>query len=436
MSMQGLRLSIFFVGTLGFAAGCRGVPPLPESTNTRPHTKRNPGDPYDADSDGGWLQKRLTGHDPSGSDPLGQQQGVPANVVPASAAEPADAPPAAPPAASNEEEDSGFELSDLAPKKVYERVRDAAGYGPNEGVARELIKEGHELFQQEEYAEASDRFKSAAGRWPDSTLEEDALFLLGESYFFSDQYPKAQDSYEELLEKHANSRYLDTVTKRLFWIGRYWEKLHRANPHWPVTPNLTDKTRPRFDTFGRAINAYLSVSQKDPRGEWADDAIMATATAYFDKGRWVEAAFHYNMLRRDYPNSEHQAEAHRRALASKLRIYQGEKYDCTPLDEADDIASQMQVQFRGEPGQGKKGVAAVREQIVEEKAKRDWTMAQFYEKKSQYGAARFYYHGLIKEYPLSQHARQARVRLEQIRDKPDNPPQRLKWLTDRFARDR
>ena len=39
---------------------------------------------------------------------------------------------------------------------------------------------------------------------------------------------------------------------------------------------------------------------------------------------------------------------------------------------------------------------------------------------------------MIKDYPLTQYARQARARLEEIRNEPDNPPNRFKRLTDPF----
>ena len=52
---------------------------------------------------------------------------------------------------------------------------------------------------------------SPRGAGPIPTLEENALFLEGECYFFDDQYGKAEDAYDMLLKKHGNTRYLDTV---------------------------------------------------------------------------------------------------------------------------------------------------------------------------------------------------------------------------------
>jgi len=430
MSTEGLRLLILFAGILG-AGGCAGVPPAPHAAARPPEADSTSGDPYDGDDSDGWLFNRLTGQTASDERP-----DAASGVVPASVTEPVapsvPTPPVTVPVAGPSDENSGFQWSDLAPENVYKDLKEAAGYGPSEEISRALLEEGKRLQQQKQYAAAAGRFQSAAKRWPDSILEEDALFLLGESYFFDDRYPKAQDAYENLLKKYSNSRYLDTVGKRLFAIGQYWEKLHKADPHWPMTPNVTNKERPTFDTFGNALKAYETIRLNDPTGPLADDSIMATANAYFNKGRFEDAAFHYDILRKEYPKSEHQAKAHLLGMQAKLQVYQGARYDRTPLNEADEIADQALSQFSSELGTERQRLAATRDRIAEQQAERDWTMAQYYENRKAFGAARYYYQGLIKDYPLTQYARQAQARLEQIRDKPDNPPNRFQWLTDIF----
>lgn len=392
---SGWSRMILVAGVLWSAAGCAGVPPAPVTANTRP-----PGDP--------------------------------SGVVPASASEPLAAPPASG-GADGSDDDSGFEWSDLAPENLYKGAKKAMGLGPNEPLARSMLQEGRTLLEQKKYPEAAEKFKSAAGRWPDSVLEEDALFLQGESYFFSDRYPKAQDTYDNLLNKYDNSRHLDTTMKRLFSIGRYWEQLHGAHPHWPVTPNLTDKERPWFDTFGNALKAYETVRLKDPTGPLADDSIMATANAYFGKGRYEDAAYYYDLLRKEYPRSEHQLQAHLLGLQSKLRVYQGKLYDGTPLTEADEIAEQALIQFSHQLGEEQIRLAQTRDNIVEQKAQRDWAVAQYYDRKKQYAGARVNYQYIIDNYPLTETAHKARARMDQIRNEPDRPPNRFKLLTDLFS---
>jgi hypothetical protein len=158
-----------------------------------------------------------------------------------------------------EDEDSGLwdvsKLTDLTPGKVYDNLRDKTPWRRNEIKARDLFHEGETLFREAKYPEAADKFKSAAFYWPDSPMEEDALFMLGECQFFSDQYPKANDTYAGLLKKYVNSRHIDKIVNRQFAIAKYWQDLQRAKPKAFLSPNVNDRTRPFFDTSGTKPSA-------------------------------------------------------------------------------------------------------------------------------------------------------------------------------------
>jgi outer membrane protein assembly factor BamD (BamD/ComL family) len=426
-----LRIIVALACLGAIAGGCHGVPPVPEHVRNSPSYQQG-------DSDDGWLLDRLLRRKSAAA-----EQAAPSGVRQASAEEPVYPPQgSARPVPENienalEEEKAkkrGFELSDLAPKHLYNEAKAWAGYGPDEKVARQLFDEGQDLYREKKYAEAADKFKSAASRWPNSPLEEDAMFYRAESLFFADRYVDANDAFVALMKKYENSRYLDRAVRRQFNIARYWEQLEEASPLWPIVPNLTDSTRPRFDTWNHALKAYESVQLNDPTGPLADDAVMATGNAYFLEGRYEEAANQYDLLRKQYPRSEHQYDAHRLGMKAKLLLYQGPFYDGTALDEAGRIADQTLRQFGNELGKDRDRLIQEKNDIVEQQARRDWAMGQYYDKKHYYGAARFYYKGLVENtrYARTHFAQMARDRLEQIKDRPDKPPNHFKWLTDLF----
>lgn len=445
--------AVILSGLLAAGLGCRSVPPIPEEVRARGYTATVPEE--------GWLYRKLTGqevHGASSQARAASEATTASGVTTAAAEQPVTPKPlqdgvpgatgeapagkvlleAVPPSGKGyvvdeiEKEEDGFELSDLAPKKVYQKLKALAGYGPNEGVARALYQEGQELFNQKQYAEAAAKFKSAADRWPDSPLEEDALFMLGESYFFADRYPRANDAYSRLLKKYEYTRHLDTTVTRLFAIGRYWEQLSATLPAWQWV-NLTDSGRPWFDTFGYGIKAYESVRLHDPTGPLADDAVMATANAYFVRGRFEEAAYQYDLIRKDYPKSEHQVKAHLLGMKSKMQVYQGPLYEGSPLKDASEIAQQTLTLFGKELGEERQKIVEAKNQMTEELARRDLTVGQYYDRKGYYGAARYYYQAVLEEYPHTVAARMAETRLQQIRDLPAEPPERFKWLTDMLS---
>jgi TolA-binding protein len=437
MPAYGWRVAVFTVVFLGLAQGCRAVPPIPESVRARGYKNEV--------SEDGWLFRDLTGKERP-ADGVSSSTAS-SGVTQASAEEPA-APSAestkplieavAPPGKGYvvdevEKEEKGFELSDLAPDKVYKRMKSWAGYGPNEGVARALYDEGQDLYKQKKYDEAAKKFASAADRWPDSTLEEDALFMLGESYFFADRYPKANDAYGRLLKKYEYSHHLDTTVTRLFAIGRYWEQMAASDSSFSSPVNMSDKSRPWIDTFGYGIKAYETVRLHDPTGPLADDSIMAAANAYFVRNRFEDAAYHYDLIRKEYPKSEHQIKAHVLGMKSRIKTYQGPMYEGKPLEDAKEISEQSLKQFGKELGDERKFVLDTRNRVTEELAARDLAIAQYYDKKAYYGSARYYYQTVIDEHPQTAVAQMARKRLEEIKDLPAEPTNHFKWLTDTFS---
>jgi len=413
-----------------YAAPGHRAPPYPPAGQPSPYApppQPNPASPYPTTPAAPYPG---TGNTQPGANP----------VIPASATEPV--PPggstrATPPADYRDlrpkaEEDEGFGLSDLSPENIGKTVKKATGRGPDENYARKQLEEGRALFADKKYADAVKPLGEAADRWPNSPLAEDALFLKAECLFFTDQYPEAQDTYGKLLADYKNSRYLDTVTRRLFAIGQYWIDLHRRDPHWPVTPNFADGSRPRFDTFGRALRAFETIRLEDPTGPLADDSMMAIATAYFENERFEDASVFFDLLRTEYPESEHQAKAHTLGLQSKMRSYQGAHYDDTPLSEAEKIAEQALMQFRHQLGDEAAELRRARNRIEHEKAERDWAVAQFYDNKRQYGAARIYYREIIENYPHTRFAEMAEKRMYELQGEPDEPPNRYAWLTEAF----
>jgi outer membrane protein assembly factor BamD (BamD/ComL family) len=332
------------------------------------------------------------------------------------------------------DDDDEWDWSHLAPDYTWKEFKQAVGWGPDHKLAKEAYDRGQVFFKDKNYDEAAKEFYTASWRWPDSSMEEDAMFLMAESYFFADHYGTAQDSYTNLLKAHDNTRYIDTVVARLFAIGTYWEQLDMQTQHWPLTPNLTDKTQPWFDTFGNALACYQAVWMHDPTGPLADAALFRVGNARFRRGEWEEAAESYDLLRKNHPKSKYQKDAHLLELQAKMRIYQGPKYSIVPLNDAQEIADQALKQFPGQLGEDERRVRETRAIIFEQRAEREWIMAEYYDNKADYRAAREYYQVLIEKYPRTSFGERASRRIQEIQNLPDEPPNRFEWLTAPFGK--
>ncbi len=304
--------------------------------------------------------------------------------------------------------------------------------GKNEPVARAKYEEGQRLFREQKYAEARASFEESADAFDNSPLQEDAMFMVAESYFLEDKYPEAFNSYDALLNKYKRSRHLDTAVKRQFHIGKRWEQQHFESPEFFLKPNLTDKKRPFNDTLGRARKAFTNVRLNHPTGPLADDSLMATANSYFVRGKYRDADYYYDTLRNEYPNSEHQYEAHMLGVQAKIRRYQGPDYDGTPLIEAKELVEQTVRQFTRMSPEDRSRLDAMYKQVTTGLAQRDYHMAQYYERKGYYGAARLYHEQVKNEFKQTAFAEKAHERLDAVKDKPNVPPPRFTWLSGLF----
>jgi len=317
-------------------------------------------------------------------------------------------------------------LADVKLTNAVQGIKTQVGMGPDEQIARIAFSEGEQSFREERYHDAVKKFKQASARSPNLQLKQDAMFQLAESYFFAEKYPEANNAYEALVQDHPNSPHLDKVIRRQFDLARYWESHHNYQPHWAVTPNLFNKRRPLFDTLGRAIKNYENIRLNDPTGPLADDAVMATANSYFVRGRYVDADYHYDLLRKEFPRSEHQYEAHLLGLECKLRRYEGSDYDGTPLEEGKKLAKQLKRQFGAELNAEKRQRIREREGRLEHLlASRDIDQAKYHEGKKEYGSAKFYYSLVAKNYPQTEAGNHARERIAALEGEPDVPTEPL-----------
>lgn len=342
-----------------------------------------------------------------------------------------------------------LEASDFAPGKLGATFKRLVGRGPSQQEAESLYQAGHaeytaalQLLEQRAVDQArpqlfgaAEYFSEAAERWPESTLEQNALYYAGEAYFFADYYSKSNHHFELLLKHHPNSRYLDQVQQRRFAIAQYWlDEYNKTRPGWYVV-NITDTSRPRNDLFGHAMKVFDRIRLDDPTGKLADDATLALANAYFAEGKYFKADEYYTDLRKTFPSSEHQFTAHFVGLKAKLLIYEGPDYGGTVLNDADKLVETLRRQFPVEAEKERGFLNRAYAETRYKKAEREYQTAQYFDQKAEYGAAKQYFSVVLKEYGDTPFAETARIRVAELGGLPDVPPQRFEWLVDVFPRE-
>ena len=310
--------------------------------------------------------------------------------------------------------------------------------------ARSEYEQAQQLYQAGDLPAAKKVLKRVLKAYKTALVREDALYLLSEIQFEEQRFAQAQDTIDTLLRDFPATRYIDKSSQRLFAIAHSWlgttevatsgdiqpvsfenraaapqtvgeaDSQRASDPtlNIPILPNFHDRSRPVFDTRGRALQALKSIWLNDPTGPLADDALMLTASDYLRNSDFVEADQYFQMLREEYPQSPHLEHAFVLGSHSKLMSYQGAVYDGTSLDEAQ-VLKQNTLRLYPESKERQR----IREElklIAEAKARRDWELVEFYRRKNRHRSMAVYCLQILENHPNTSYAGLARETLQQL----------------------
>ncbi|MCA9065542.1 MAG: tetratricopeptide repeat protein [Planctomycetaceae bacterium] len=304
--------------------------------------------------------------------------------------------------------------------------------------ARKALTDAKNHLDAKQYNLAERDYKRLAKKYKETALGEEAQFQLAETYYARGYYGKAQDAYDQLFEDYPSTRYVETATRRLFRIARDWLEIaepesrseivtvsHEAgmdassdnseppkgdsrppSVRYRVLPNFFDKSRPLFDTQGNAVKALKSIWLNDPTGPLADDAIMLTATYHQRHRNYPEADRFYQILREEYPDSPYLEKAFVLGSHVKLMSYQGPHYESRNLTGARKLKEQAIQLFPASFERQQLRTDLQKLYLLEAEAQ--WGKVQYYQRKRDPDAIALACLRLIRDYPDTRFAAEAR----------------------------
>ena len=333
-------------------------------------------------------------------------------------------------------------LDDLSPSQLATTLKSRV-VGKNAELARKHYDRGEATYnkgiQQLEsnpdanrhqaiFTEAANEFRLASASWAGSAVEEDALYFEGESYFFADRYVQANRAFEKLVNDYSGTKHMDLAENRRYAIALYWLQLSDKDSML----SINDPKRPKTGLAKEARRVLHQIRMDDPTGQLADDAAMSLAKAFLKANMNYEAADTLEDLRRNYPGSEYQFDAHMLELEAQLAVYQGPAYDDQPLMKADEILKSIVRTF---PQESKGEIAYLEKQaarVTNMLGERDLTMAEYFERRGENLAARYHYQKIKEKFDGSSIADQVEQRIAETQKLPDRPGQHAQWLVNLF----
>ena len=343
--------------------------------------------------------------------------------------------------------DTGDIIGSLQRRLLGKQTR-AQSLGPAAG--RDEYEQAMALYKAKKFKAAEKKAEAIAKKYKNSPVREDALFLVAEAQFAQKRYSWAQDSYDLLVKEFPSTRYQETRNKRLFTIARYWlqdpqyvtadnVKLAAFNPTGsqrrptvkakrktggfditrtvPIFPNFWDRTRPVFDTEGRALQALKSIWQNDPTGSLADDALMLEAGYHLRNGNYLEADRIYDILRDEYSKSPHAENAYVLGAYVKQASYQGPQYDAKVLQETAELKKSTLRLYPKHPDRERMLRDLRRIKIA--KAASDWDYVRFYRRKNRPKSVAVYCREILRNYPDTEYAGRAKRLLKEMGEPVD-----------------
>ncbi len=337
-------------------------------------------------------------------------------------------------------------IDGLPEYQAAEELYNAGKYKEAEKAFKALAKERRATY--ETFQVKWDRWlgiKKAAKWDPYSNfgdpIEEDSLYMLAESQYAQKRYSYAQDSYDDLLNRYPSTRHMDDVTRKLFRIARFWldfqedvnekgemqqvsddeerrkQQLKPLRGKSSIAPNLFDKSRPVFDTDGRALQALRSIWLHDTTGPLADDALMLSANYHLRTGDFTESARLYKLLREQYPDSQHFEDAFLLGSHVTLASYQGPSYDGKTLNEAIKLKESALRIFPDLSDEQRERLSAELRRMYDAEVERLWNKVEFYQAKNSPKSVALHCNQLINRFPESPYADRCRkVLAEQERN--------------------
>ena len=260
-------------------------------------------------------------------------------------------------------------------------------------------------------------------------LCEKARFQEAECYRFAKKYPDAVDTYHKMMMDHPSGVYRDQACEEIFKIADYWLDDTRTEiaairdkkgTTWMKVKKqfAVDRTKPKTDVEGRALQALDYISTDGVGGPNVDKALFWSGYVKFIRGNYEEADHYFSMLHSFHQDSPLRPIATEYAIMCKNNATGGSPYDGQKAAEALQLvhhAEAVMPEFRSED----KSEFLTRQKfaIRAQQADKDYKMAQFYEQTGHPGSAYFYYEIVRRRYPGTKYSDLATARLQDLKDK-------------------
>ncbi len=235
------------------------------------------------------------------------------------------------------------------------------------------------------------------GRGDDERYYE-SMFLLGEAYFEQKDFWKAYQQYL-IVADNTSGELFDAANRRCVDVARAFLSGQKRIV-WYIL---------RLPAYAEGVDILDRVWERVPGTRLGELALKLKADYHYGNGDVDLAGDDYNSLVQQYQSGRYKQLAMLRSAQSAEAAFPGVRFDDQSLVDAEERYRQVRGAYPTFAEHEK--VAERLEGIRQQRAEKDLYIAHWYERVKRPEAAQFYYKVIVKEYPDTLEAADARTRL-------------------------
>ena len=262
-----------------------------------------------------------------------------------------------------------------------------------------------QFLDKKDWDRAIEEFEKLTDAFPTSRLAAEAEYYLGTAWEAKDDMAKAADAYQRLIDKYPYSDRIKDAIKREFEIANQFASGGKVKMLGVAVLPGQDK----------AVELYNHIIKNAPFGIHGDQAQFKLGELYKSQGEYELAQKAFQQVVDEYPNSELVPRAKYEIANSSMLAANKGQYDEKHAEKAIEEFKDFKTTFPANT-QGVLADESIK-QIRVEKAQRSFGVASFYESQKKWKSARTYYEEVIRNYPETPSAAEARKRIESLADK-------------------
>lgn len=267
------------------------------------------------------------------------------------------------------------------------------------------IAEFKRLINENQSGELQKLAEKLKGSNPALSGKDFDHFLRGEIQFADENYLKAVKTYKDFLELYPQSKLYHPVMERLYDIAVLFLNGQK------VTRLKIIKTR----AYEEAAKIMETIAEKAGNKPIAKRSLITLAQSLEKRGQYLDAYRTWSDITNRWPTSETAQKALLGMARSLHSSYRGYKYNSVNLESARSYYRDFMLRY---PLQAKEMRLEEQIELIEEqKAYKDYKIAQYYKRSGDKMAASLYYQAVIDQWPKSSAAQLAKNELRQMREK-------------------